>query len=542
MMQTLTQKYRLWLILTLLFFSNSELKGQSWQDLLQLGNENLQTITDITQNSENLIFAGAYRESLTLGNTSLSSIGEEDIFVAKQDKDGQVEVILNGGSLRGDAIDAIAIDSEGNIVLAGSFWENIDFGTFQLNSDADSPKALFLLKIDSSGQLIWSQVFTGGSIKDIYDLSLSQSNAILIGGYYGSELRFADTLLQSEARSTAFYAKFQRDGQLQWANSIGETGNNRITAATAFQDEYFYLGGYYDDTLKVFGQTFPANTNDADAFILSLDQNGAFRWVNKAGGVFEENPTTMVHDENGNVYIGGRLIGVLVVNDSLSIQSRDGNADCFLIKYDSLGNARWAQSFGGDQLQFLNDLLYQDGLLWLTGSFQENLQIGALQLDATNAFDGYLAQLDTAGNSLQLIELPSATGSVLPNHLSIDAAGILVGGDFSGKLDLVNTQLDAGATDFNSFIIRWNELVSSTNAILYPLENTFITPNPTGEFFIIEGLDKKALLWVIDSQGKVIFSPQKVSGPINCSQWSNGLYYLNIRTEKAQKTILLVKN
>lgn len=541
-MQNLTQKYGLWLILALLFFSNSELKAQSWQNLLQLGNENLQTITEIGQASESLIFAGAYKESLTIGNTSLSSLGEEDVFVAKRNKDGQLEVILNGGSLRGDAIDAIAIDSEGNIVLAGSFWENIDFGTFQLNSDADSPKALFVLKINSSGQLIWSQVFTGGSIKDIYDLSLSQSDAILIGGYYGSELRFADTLLQSEARSTGFYAKFQRDGQLQWANSIGETGNNRITTTTVFQDDYFYLGGYYDDTLKVFGQTFPANTNDADAFILSLDQNGAFRWVNKAGGVFEEDPTAMAHDKSGNVYMGGRLIGVLVVNDSLSIQSRDGNADCFLIKYDSLGNALWAQSFGGDQLQFLNDLLYQDGHLWLTGSFQENLQIGTLQLDATNAFDGYLAQLDTAGNSLQLIELPSATGSVLPNHLSFDAAGIMVAGDFSGKLDLVNTQLDAGATDFNSFIIRWNELISSTNTIPYPLENTFITPNPTGEFFVLEGLDEAALLWVIDSQGKIVFSPQKVSGPINCSQWPNGLYYLNIRTEKAQKIILLVKN
>lgn len=541
MMQTLTQKYKLWLTIPLLFFGTGLIKAQSWQDLLQLGNENIQTITTIAQASENLIFAGAFTESLDIGNATLTSLGEEDIFVAQRDQDGQLAIILSGGSLRADAIDALAIDTNGDLLIAGSFWETIDFGTFQLTSDADSPKALFLIKINPAGQLIWSQVFTGGSIKDIYDLSLSNRNDVLIGGYYGSELRFADTLLQSAARSTAFYAKFQANGQLQWANSIGETGNNRITTTTVFEDQYFYLGGYYDDTLKVFGQTFPANTNDADAFILSVDQDGNFRWVQKAGGVFEENPTTMIHDETGNIYMGGRLIGVLLVNDSLSIQSRDGNADCFLIKYDSLGNAVWAQSFGGDQLQLLNDLAYQDGYLWLTGSFQENLQIGSLQINATNAFDAYLAQLDTAGNSMQLITLPSTTGSVLPNHLSFDAAGVLVAGDFSGVLDLVNTQLDAGFTNFNSFIVRWNELVSSVHTN-FPIEKVFLTPNPTGDFFSIEGLDEVDLLWVVDSQGKVVFPPQKVTGPINCSQWANGLYYLNIRSKNNQKTVLLVKN
>lgn len=540
MIQTLTQKYKLWLTSALLFFGISAVNSQSWQDLLQLGNENLQTITTIAQASEDLFFAGAFTNTLSIGNNSLTAKGEEDIFIAKQGMGGQLEVILSGGSLRGDAIDAIAIDTEDHLLIAGSFWEKIDFGSFQLESEADSPKALFLIKIDQSGQLIWSQVFTGGSIKDIYDLSLSSSDEILIGGYYGMELRFADTLLQSEARSTAFYAKFSSGGQLQWSKSIGDTGNNRITATTVFQDDYFYLGGFYDDTLKVFDQTFPANTNDNDAFILSVDRNGAFRWVNKAGGVFEEDPTTMTHDEAGNVYMGGRLIGVLVVNDSLSIQSRDGNADCFVIKYDSLGKAHWAQSFGGDQLQLLSAMDYQNGQLWLTGSFQENLQIGALQIDATNAFDGYLAQLDPLGNPLQLITLPSSTGSVLPNHLSFDADGVLLAGDFSGQLDLDNTKLDAGATDFNSFIIRWNQLISSTNTP-QPLDNTFITPNPTGDYFIIEGAEQADLLWVVDSQGKVVFPPQKINGPINCSQWANGLYYLNIRTNKVQKTVTLVK-
>lgn len=526
---------------SLLFFFSSALQAQSWQQLLQLGNENLQTISAIAQAADELVLAGAFQADLPIGDTQLMAIGEEDIFVAKRDKDGQLEVILNGGSLRSDAIDAIEVDGNNHLIIAGSFWETIDFGRFQLESTADSPKALFLIKIDLDGELIWSQVFTGGSIKDIYDISLSTNNDILIGGYYGMELYFADTLLLSEARSAAFYAKFQTNGQLQWANSIGETGNSRITTTAVYQDQHFYLGGYYDDTLKVFNQTFPANTNDADAFILSVDQNGAFRWVNKAGGVFEEEPTAMEQDEQGNVYIGGRLIGVLVVNDSLSIQSRDGNADCFLIKYDSLGNACWAQSFGGNQLQFLEDMAYQEGQLWLSGTFEENITIGTLQLEVTNAFDGYLAQLDTTGEAMQLIALPSSSGNVLPNNLSFDTAGMLVAGDFSGELDLGSSKLETNPGVFNSFIVRWNELISSVPTT-FPLTEAFITPNPSGDFFNIAGADGADLVWVVDSQGRVVFPPQKINGHINCSLWANGLYYLTIRTKNAQKTVVLVKN
>ena len=541
MLQTLTQKYGLWLICSLIFFSAEQLEAQTWQKLLQLGDENLQTVSALTQAYEAPIFAVAFTENLNIGNRTISAVGEEDIFIAKQVPDGSLEIILSGGSLRGDAIDAIAVDGNNDLIVAGSFWESIDFGTFQLESEADSPKALFLIKINLQGQLLWSQVFTGGSIKDIHDLSLTRSDDILIGGYYGEELRFADTLLSSPARSAAFYAKFQSDGQFAWANSIGETGNNRITATTVYEDEHYYLAGYYDDTLKVFDQVFPANTNDADAFLLSVDQNGNFRWVNKAGGVFEEEPTAMEHDELGNVYMGGRLVGVLVVNDSLSIQSRDGNADCFLIKYDSTGSAIWAQSFGGDQLQFLNDMVYQSGGLWLTGSFQENIQIGDLSWEAVNGFDGYIAKLDTAGKTELLLPLFSANGSVLPNHLSLFVDGVLVAGDFSGTVDLRTDQLITASNVFNLFIVYLTERISSARTFMV-LEKAIIIPNPSQGLFTIEGLTESYELQVTDRQGKIIFSQQKVRGPIDCSSWANGLYFLSIRTENSLKTGILVKN
>ncbi|MEM6376914.1 MAG: T9SS type A sorting domain-containing protein, partial [Bacteroidota bacterium] len=156
-------------------------------------------------------------------------------------------------------------------------------------------------------------------------------------------------------------------------------------------------------------------------------------------------------------------------------------------------------------------------------------------------FDGYLAKLDTAGIAERIIPLFSPNGSVLPNRLSWFEDGILVAGDFSGTVDLITDQLITTNNVFNLFIAYLRELTSSSSTFLV-LEKAVIVPNPTQGLFTIEGLTESYELQATDRQGKVIFPLQKVSGPIDCSAWANGLYFLSIRTENGQKTGILVKN
>lgn len=539
----LTHSLPLWLISSLIFFCPAALNAQNWTDAQPFG-ESRQSLEALLQTRDGLLLAQAFSGSYTLDELEITSLGEEDILLLRRSADGQTEVLLHGGSTRADAIATLAEDAEGNLLLAGSFWSSIDFGAFRLTSSPQSPKALFLLKINPAGALIWAETFEGGSIKEINDLVIDEQNNVFIGGYFDQELQFADTSLLSTAESSAFYARFRENGALDWCRSFGETGNTRATVVEQYAGRQYLVGGFYDDTLKVAGQSFPANTNDEDAFLLALDSTGTLSWVRKAGGVFNELPTGIAVDETGHSYLAGQIVGVLVVNDSLRIESRDGNADCFVIRYDSLGRADWAQAFGGDQLQLTSDLLYQEGQLWLAGHYQENLEIGTRRLEARASltFEGFLAALDTNGQARQLVALPGSPGTVLANHLAASPQGIWLGGDLNGRLTLGDFLLESPTGSFTSFIAEYSEVSTFTRSAFIS-SSVLVYPNPTAEQLFIQSAVEIHQYSIWNTQGQRLgLYLGRPRGPIEVRHWPAGLYFLHIHhAEGVQRLPFVIK-
>lgn len=539
----LTYKRPLWLIPVFIFFSMSALSAQNWTQA-QLFGESRQSMQGLLQTDQGLVIALAFSESIELDQQIFNSRGEEDILVFRYREGMAPEPILTGGSNREDEISAIDQDADGNLWIAGSFWSSIDFGSFQLDHNSESPKALFLIKMDPTGQLLWSRVFTGGgSIKQIKDLSIDTEGSVFLGGFFNEELILGDTTLTGTAPTSAFYAKIDADGTLDWAGAFGDTGDTRSTVVSTQESDQYYLGGFYNDTLKVGNQVFPANTNDDDAFILALDPTGTINWARKAGGVFEEMPTAMTTDEVGNVYMCGQLVGVLVVNDSLRIESRDGNADCFLIKYDPLGQAKWAYAFGGDQLQFVNDLQYHQEHLWLTGHFQENLKLGDLSISADQSliYRGFLAQVDTLGQAQKLERLASENGPVLINFLAKAETGVWIGGDFSGLLNLDNLSLKSPIGGFSSFIAQYGTPVTAID-VPFRSNPTKIYPNPTNDQLFIKNLPLHSSYRVINGQGKILYRSGSPEEQLSTKNWPAGLYYLQINGPAGHQTLPFVVN
>jgi hypothetical protein len=79
--------------------------------------------------NHNLIVVGSFGGSLGLGAMPPQTNGDDDAFVAKFDPGGQVQSIRVLGGGQGNQIaNAVGTDGAGNIFVAGSFTESIDFG------------------------------------------------------------------------------------------------------------------------------------------------------------------------------------------------------------------------------------------------------------------------------------------------------------------------------------------------------------------------------------------------------------------------------
>ena len=111
----------------------------------------------------NSYVAGSFNGSATFGETSVISQGGADIFIAKYDNGGNLLWVRSAGGATNDAASAVAVDGSGNCYVTGVFQGTATFGNTSLTS-AGGPD-IFIAKYDSAGNFVWARQ-AGGSSDD----------------------------------------------------------------------------------------------------------------------------------------------------------------------------------------------------------------------------------------------------------------------------------------------------------------------------------------------------------------------------------------
>jgi hypothetical protein len=268
-----------------------------------------------------------------------------------------------------------------------------------------------------------------------------------------------------------------------WARSIGtpsfEFGESIITDANG----NVYMTGNFSSFSNypiIFGQdTLTSTNNFQDVFIVKYDSNGNALWAKKAGGTSNENPNSIVADQNGNIFISGVFYSPTITFETITLTNANTNsADVFIAKYDSNGNILWAKNAGdvnyGNSPSVTIDL---SGNAILTGCFSSpTINFGTILLTNTGLDDIFLVKYDTNGNEIWA-RSTVGTDSEYGNSITTDQNNnIYVTGCFlsptltfdtivltkSGYLDLFIVKYDMngnvtwakreGGTGFNSIV------------------------------------------------------------------------------------------
>jgi hypothetical protein len=106
----------------------------------------------------NVTFTGSFDESITFGDTEYQSKGASDIVVARFTTGGDLVWARTWGADREDVGFGIVADAAGNVVVTGWFTNAVDFGKGELKS-ANLNKDVFLLKLDPEGKTVWARSF-----------------------------------------------------------------------------------------------------------------------------------------------------------------------------------------------------------------------------------------------------------------------------------------------------------------------------------------------------------------------------------------------
>jgi hypothetical protein len=147
-------------------------------------------LTGAASHAGELVLGGGFFDTLALGGASqpLTTTGAEDLWVAKLDTHGDpVWAVRYGGSnnsaLDGDAVEhaSIAMDSVGDIYVAGVFTHALSLGAFNLTSLGSTDG--FVAKLHGSdGSVEWARDIGTPGEEIISNIAIDRSGHVAVSG------------------------------------------------------------------------------------------------------------------------------------------------------------------------------------------------------------------------------------------------------------------------------------------------------------------------------------------------------------------------
>lgn len=423
----------------------------------------------------------------------------------------------------------------------------------------DPWKHYYLLKYDSEGTLVWSEMIN------------EYLNAPIVTDREGRSYLAAHDKLVC----------FSKDGELLWL--IDTQWQSYFAIVKLFNGDLWVHGSEYhaDSTRtfvaiydvdgqlknKVFDQQpgLAAVTSSGDFYLASPDyphpvsgNSGRLRKYNPAGNLIftidvPYHPKIINCDNSGNVIIHGSFGNEAVDLGGTKYTVPKGTFESYkyLVKYDAQGNLLWYKIISG----FLGGATMNvdsDDNLYYAIQYSKKCQIeGDLELESTTS-NLMVLKYSPEGQLLWKVDEPGDEwGYASPRSICLEDDEIWLSGTFRDKFQFGDTEIKAENDTYTELFVA--RIKQETSVGLVEEESGLsslvkINPNPSAAVFSIHlnnaGSDE-TVYRVTDVQGRNVLNAKHIStgSPFECdlSAQPCGLYFLEVRSGTDRSVHKLVK-
>src|SRR5438093_4890324 len=190
-----------------------------------------------------------------------NSLGDGGAFLRKYDSGGN-EILTRQFGLRtlDDAANSVAVDSNGNVYVAGQA------GYADLGQTGFGGVDAFLRKYDSAGNELWTRQFGTPGFDAAYSVAVDNNGNIFVAGRSGND--------------DAFLCKYDADGKQKWLQQFGG-----LLVDIAYSVSVDGAGNAY--VAGLMGQLLPTESGpqkDYDAFLRKYASAGSVVCSRQIGG------------------------------------------------------------------------------------------------------------------------------------------------------------------------------------------------------------------------------------------------------------------
>jgi hypothetical protein len=402
----------------------------------------------------------AYNSS---GNSSYSNTAGGTTFAGGTSSAYSGAWVWGGGGSSHDTGSAVAVNSKGNIVVAGVFWSpslSLGGGTLVNAGGYD----MFIAEISGSGTHLWSKRFGGTGSEIVSSIGLDAQDNIFVGGQFSGTTDLGGGSMTSQGGMDIFLAKYSPTGDFRWAKHFGTSEHDYLNdlAVEASTGNVVITGSFpgsnnnpldFGGDLLMYGSTYLAKFSGA---------NGSHIWSKNFGSPYPTSGTSVAIAPNGDIVVGGGFHGAIDLTREvltwpfpgtalIAIRDGESSRDLFVGRFSSAGAHLWSKSFGGPSDGYGVKRVALDGAgnVFILGSFEESIDFGGgilraeKSVDQAGSSDIFLVKLTTGGNHLWSKSFPGSTVE-WPSGMAVDSKGnVAVAGDFRRWIDISGTVLSS---------------------------------------------------------------------------------------------------
>ncbi|MBL7038960.1 MAG: SBBP repeat-containing protein [Pirellulaceae bacterium] len=368
----------------------------------------------------NCYVTGEFTDEARFGDRAVTSRGSMDFVLAKYSPDGELMWLQTAGGSEIDRGYSVAVDAVGNSYVTGHFQSpEFHIGDRTFTNRGDYD--YFVAKFDVDGNFQWAHDGGGKGYDYGHGIAVTPTGDAYVTGSFSGAVTLGEATSPSAKGKSVFVVMYDTDGQLKWSRLAGnDQGQSGHNIAVGPGGDC-YVSGYVSGVVQLSGHEFGSPTSVKDIFVARLTADGEFIWARTAGGESDGLSTGVAVDGQGNCYLTGMFTSKAVFGTATLVSA--GEYDVFVARFDADGKPAWAYSGGGEKIDYgLGVATDSFGNCYVTGEFTDDVRFMGQHLSGLGGRDLYVARYSPHGE-LDWLEVMGGAHSDLSYAVTVDGGG-----------------------------------------------------------------------------------------------------------------------
>jgi hypothetical protein len=209
-------------------------------------------------------------DNLVLTNAS-SGVRHGDAFIAKYDPSGNVLWAKRAGGNDEDRVEDLTADSSGNAYVVGYFSSsNATFGSIILTNTTPGYARVFTAKYDGAGTVLWARQLDATNGGTTHRIALDSFGDIYLAGTFSGIATFGTNRLTSAGPLNIYIAKCDPNGLSVWGKRAGGSSIDYGSGVGVDNSGNLYVAGNFSSVDASWDNISLPNSGRNDMFIARI--------------------------------------------------------------------------------------------------------------------------------------------------------------------------------------------------------------------------------------------------------------------------------